>query len=278
MKNILKHIKRFSLEGKVALVILIVFLLLGLLGAGISPYSHRIPSGKPLEAPSIEHLLGTDDLGIDILSQIIHGTRTSLIIGISSALFAGIGGSLIGAVAGYYGGRIDSIVARIIDVFLVIPDLPLIILFSTFLGPSIKNIIIVISILSWTRPARIIRSKVISLKEEDYILVAKSYGASFPYLFKNHFIYGIYPIMVVSIIRLISRGIIAEASLSFLGLGDPTSKSWGLLLHHSINFRGIYYTEFWKWWVMSPLLVIIFFVLSISFVSRDLETVLNEKI
>lgn len=127
-------------------------------------------------------------------------------------------------------------------------------------------------------PARIIRSKVLALKEESYIKVAKGYGASFSYITFKHFMPQIFPICATSFIKLISRAIVSEASLSFLGLGDPTSKSWGLILNFALNFRGIYFTDYWKWWVVYPLAFIIILVLSTATLSRELERVLDIKI
>lgn len=268
----------FSNLGKIAILFMILLIFMAIFSPYICSHPYNLPSGSPFEPPNGVHWFGTDDLGMDLFSQICYGARISLLVGISAALIAGIGGGILGILAGYYGGIIDKIIMRIVDIMIVLPDLPMMIILGVFFGPSIKNIIFVLAFFSWTGPARIVRSKVLSMKKENYILVAESYGAGFGYLLFKHFIPEILPILMVTIIKLTSKAIVAEAGLAFLGLGDPTSKSWGLILNHAINFRGIYFTDFWKWWVMAPLIAIIFLVLSIAIISRDLEKILNEKL
>lgn len=276
-KTILKF-NRFSTSGKIAIVFILMLILMGIFSTHICTHPYNLPSGSPFEPPSRDHWLGTDDLGIDLFSQICFGAKISLLIGISAAILAGIGGGILGILAGYYGGIIDRIVMRIADIIIVLPDLPMMILLGAFFGPSIRNIVIVLALFSWTSPARIVRSKILSMKKENYILVAESYGAGFGYLLVKHFIPEILPLLTVAVIKLTSRAIVAEAGLAFLGLGDPTSKSWGLILNHAINFKGIYFTNYWKWWIMAPLTAIVLLVLSIAVISRDLEKILNEKL
>lgn len=115
------------------------------------------------------------------------------------------------------------------------------------------------------------------LKEMNYIKAAESYGAGIFYLLKKHFLPEIFPILAVSIIRLSTKAIVAEAGLSFLGLGDPSSKSWGLIIHHASSFPGIYYTPFWKWWLLFPWLALLALIVSLAFINRELETLFSLK-
>jgi peptide/nickel transport system permease protein len=278
MRNIIKKFEQFSITGKLAMTVVIFVMFLGVFANILAVHPHDVPSGKSLEPPSSSHWLGTDDLGIDLWAQVCSGARISIIVGFGTALLAGIGGSMIGIFSGYFGGITDKIIMRLTDIMIVLPDLPMMIVLGAFFGPSMKNIILVLALFSWTIPARIVRSKILSMKQEKYILAAKSYGAGFIYLTIKHFLPGILPLVMVSVIRLVSKAIVAEAGLSFLGLGDPTSKSWGLILNHAINFRGIYFTDYWKWWVVSPLVAITILVAAIAFISRDLEKVLNTKL
>ncbi|MDI3477271.1 MAG: peptide/nickel transport system permease protein [Thermoanaerobacterium sp.] len=278
MRNIIKKFEQFSITGKLAMTVVILVMFLGVFANIMAVHPHDVPSGKSLEPPSSSHWLGTDDLGIDLWAQVCSGARISIIVGFGTALLAGIGGSMIGIFSGYFGGITDKIIMRLTDIMIVLPDLPMMIVLGAFFGPSMKNIILVLALFSWTIPARIVRSKILSMKQEKYILAAKSYGAGFIYLTIKHFLPGILPLVMVSVIRLVSKAIVAEAGLSFLGLGDPTSKSWGLILNHAINFRGIYFTDYWKWWVVSPLVAITILVAAIAFISRDLEKVLNTKL
>lgn len=278
MEKVNFKFNRFSIGGKISIIYITILIIMALFSTYICSHPYNLPSGSAFESPNREHLLGTDDLGMDIFSQICFGARISLLVGVSAALLSGVCGGILGVLAGYYGGLTDRIIMRIADIMIVLPDLPMMILLGAFFGPSIKNIIFVLAFFSWTTPARIVRSKVLSIKSENYILVAESYGASFHYLLWKHFIPQILPLLMVSIIKLTSKAIVAEAGLAFLGLGDPTSKSWGLILNHAINFKGIYFTDYWKWWIMAPLVAIISLVFSIAIISRDLEKILNEKL
>ncbi|HWR56236.1 MAG TPA: ABC transporter permease [Negativicutes bacterium] len=276
--NALKLCNRLSLWSKVALLIILLTGLTGIFAGWLSPFPYNLPAGKALQAPDARHWLGTDDLGIDLWAQICHGARLSVGVGIGTALLAGLGGGAAGIVAGYCGGGIDRLVMRITDLMIVVPDLPLMIVLGVFFGPSVYNIILVLVLFSWTAPARIVRSKILSLKQEQYITAARSYGAGFLHLAVRHFLPGVWPLAAVSIIRLTGRAIVAEAGLSFLGLGDPVSKSWGLILHHAVHFRGIYFTDFWQWWVMAPLIAITVLVTSLALLARDCEKLVNAKI
>lgn len=264
--------------GKLGAGIVFFMLLLAVLSQVFLGNVYRIPSGESLEAPGREHWLGTDDLGIDLAAQICYGAAISMKVGISAALLAGIGGSILGILAGYYGRWVDKVIMGICDIIMTIPQLPLMIVLGAFLGSSVKNIILVIAFMSWAAPARIARSKVFSISHETYITAAKCYGAGFWHLLVKHIIPGILPVILVSVIRIISHAITAEAGLSFLGLGDPTSKSWGVILNRSINFSGIFFTDYWKWWIVFPLLALLLLITAIAFLCRDMEKMVNTKL
>lgn len=271
-------INALPLSGRLALLVILCVLVAGLLADWLSPYSHILPSGQALQPPDRQHWLGTDELGVDLWAQICHGARLSIIVGLGTALFAGLGGCLIGILSGYFGGMTDRLVMRLTDLMIVLPDLPMMIVLGVFLGPSIYNVILVLTIFSWTAPARIIRAKILSIKQEKYIVAAVCYGAGFFHLTTRHFFPEILPLAAISIIRLTGRAIVAEAGLSFLGLGDPTSKSWGLILNHAVHFKGIYFTEFWKWWVAAPLAAISLLVAAIAILARASEKLMNSKL
>jgi peptide/nickel transport system permease protein len=275
MTNILK---RFSAAGKISVFLIALVFVMAIFAPLLTKHPWNQPTGAALEPPGKAHLLGTDDLGIDLWAQICYGARNSIVVGVGTALTACFLGTALGIVSGYYGGMPDLVITAVIDILTAIPSLPLMIAAGAFFGPSIKNIILILSFLSWAMPARIIRSKILSLKEEMYIKVAQGYGAGFSYITLRHFLPRIFPLAATSFIRLISKAIVSEASLSFLGLGDPTSKSWGLILNYALNFPGIYFTDYWKWWVVYPLLCIILLVLSTAVLGREFEKILDAKI
>jgi peptide/nickel transport system permease protein len=164
-----------------------------------------------------------------------------------------------------------------IDMLIILPDLPVMIVLAAFFGPGMLTIICVLTLFSWVHPARIVRSKVLSLKQRRYIQSAETYGAGMLYLVRRHFLPEVFPLAAVSMVRLTGRAIVAEAGLSFLGLGDPTSRSWGIIIHHATSFKGIYYTDFWKWWLLYPWLALTLMVTSLALVGRDMEKMADPR-
>lgn len=259
--------------GKIAVVIILAMLTLAIFAPVLSSWPHDISSGPPLEPPSNQHFLGTDDLGVDLWAMICHGARVSILVGLGTALLAGLGGGLLGMWAALRGGWVDRLVMRGVDVMIALPSLPVMIVLAAFFGSSVFNIILVLALVSWAMPARMVRSQALALKEQPYIQLAMFYGASTSYMLRRHFLPELIPILLVSIIRLTSMAIIAEASLAFIGLGDPTSRSWGLIINHALSFRGIYFTDFWKWWLLYPWFMLTLLVTAFALLGRELERI-----
>lgn len=258
---------------KIYFTILLILTIVFLCGRYLYPHSAMIPSGGSLEPPSKIHILGTDDLGLDIFSQLSKGYFTSIFIGIISAIISFIVGGLLGVMAGYIGGTVDFFISFLINLFLSTPQIPIMIVVGAFLGQSLWNIIFVVSLFSWSYIAKIVRAKTIQIKNKDYILLSKSYGGNFTYIFKNHIFQEIFPILLVNSIGVIGRAIVQESSLAFLGLSDPLSKSWGLMIQRVVNFNGIYFTKFWTWWLLPPLLSLIIVIYCIRRISREVENI-----
>ena len=222
-------------------------------GAYIYGHSAFLPSGESLQAPHLNHILGTDNLGIDIYAQISNGFFRSMCIGIITAIFASILGGVLGIISGYVGGKFDHVVIFLINVFLSVPQLPIMIVIGAFFGQSTWNIILIIAAFSWAQIAKQLRAKVISIKDREYIKLAKSYGGSTFYIIIKHLSRDISPLLMINGIAVIGKSIIQESSLAYLGLSDPTAKSWGLMISKATSFSGIYFSEFWKWWLMPPI-------------------------
>ena len=274
----ISFVRNLTLAGKIALGLIIAVIILGLGAEVFSVYSPLAPSGETLESPSLRHWLGTDDLGVDLWAQICYVARISVLVGFGTALLAGVGGTVVGILSGYYGGRLDRIIMRIVDLSIALPDLPVMVLLGAFWGPSLYNIILALAVFSWSIPARTVRSQILAIKQEKYIAAARSYGADFFHLTLRHFGPGVSTLAAVGMIKVTGRAIVAEAGLSFLGLGDPTSRSWGLIMNHALNFKGIYFTEYWKWWITAPLLAITILVAAIAILARDGERLANAKV
>ncbi len=269
------YLARVSILGKISLIWIALLIIIAVLGDLVIRYSPNIPEFSALLKPNSINLLGTDDLGIDLLSQILYGSRVSMGVGLSVAFISILIGAIAGSLAGFYQGKVDRFIMRIVDSLLVIPRLPLTIVIAAFMGPSIFNIIMVLSLFSWTSVARITRSVVLPLMHEGYIVIAKVYGGGFWYIFFNHILSKLTPLLAINFMKVMGAAITAEAGLAFIGLSDPTTRSWGVILNHAMAFKGIYFTEFWKWWIVFPVIFMTLTMVSVAFIARELEGRLN---
>lgn len=225
-----------------------------------------------LRPPSLEFWLGTDDLARDIWSQIIYGSRISLIIGFLAASLAIFIGSLIGLTAGFFGGRIDELLMRIVDFFLMLPTLPLMIVLAAVLGPSIWNIILVVGLLWWTTTARVVRSQVLSLKERAFVEASRCIGASNRLLIFGEILPNVVPIILANAVLMVTWAIYAEAVLAFFGLGDPTTMSWGMILHFAFESGAMSRAP---WWVAPPVACIVLLILGFTFLGTAISDILK---
>jgi len=263
--------------GSMGLFILALMVGLALFAPWLAPFDPTARVGRPFLPPDATFWLGTNDIGNDILSELIHGTRVSLSIG-AIAAFTAIGiGTVVGLVAGYVGGTIDAALMRLVDLLLVIPFLPLMILLAAYVGPSFWNIVLVIGLLSWARPARVVRSQVLSLRTRGYVQASRSMGAPAGHVIVHHILPGVLPLAVAQFVLAASSTILIEASLSFLGLGDPLAKSWGMILYYA-QARGAFLSGAWKWWVLPPGMMITVAVLGFAFTGYALEDIVNPRL
>lgn len=270
--------REMSAFGQVGLIILFLLTLMAVGAPLITWQPHNVSSGPALIPPGGTHLMGTDELGVDLWAQICFGARVSLMVGLGTALLAGVGGAIVGIWAGYRGGLVERLVMRLIDIMIVMPDLPVMVILAAFFGSSLRNIILVLALFSWSHPARIVRAQVLALKEQGYIKMAQTYGASDLYVIFRHLLPELIPILAVSMIRLAGMAIVTEAGLAFLGLGDPTSRSWGLIINHALNFSGIYFTPFWQWWLLYPWVFLTLLITSLALLGRDLERIADPRV
>jgi peptide/nickel transport system permease protein len=226
--------KRFS-RNKLALAggIIVAFLLfVAILAPLVSPYDpNDIDRKHILEPPGIQHPLGTDDLGRDVLSRMIWGSQISLSVGFVAVGISVIMGMIFGSISGYYGGWMDRIIMRFIDIMLSVPTFFLILAVIAFIGSSIWNIMIIIGITSWMGVARLVRAEFLSLKEREYVLAARAVGASnMRIIFRHIMINSLAPVLVSAVLG-IAGAVLVESSLSFLGIGvQPPTPSWGNIL------------------------------------------------
>jgi peptide/nickel transport system ATP-binding protein/peptide/nickel transport system permease protein len=242
----------------------------------LAPFDPTERVGRPFQVPSAIHPLGTNDIGQDILSELIFGARISLLVGTLAALIAIVIGTTVGLLAGYF-PRLGMALMRVVDIILVLPFLPLLILLAAYLGRSLVNTILVIGLLSWAGTARVIRSHVLTCVKYDYMLAARAVGAHHGYILVRHLLPQVLLLAVGQFVEATSAAILLEASLSFLGLGDPLKKSWGAILYWA-QVRGAFLTPAWLWWVLPPGLMIVAASLGFALVGFALEQILNPRL
>jgi len=221
-------------------------------------------------------ILGTTNWGADAWSQLVYGSRISIMIGILATALSTAVGVIVGMVAGYFGGKVDEVLMRVVDFLLVIPGLPLMMVLAAFLGASIQNIIIVIAILGWTGTSRLIRSQVLAEKNKAYVESARAIGASDTYIMFRHILPNVTPILFANITLGVVGAILSEAGLSFLGLTDPEDPSWGRMLADA-RTGGAFSTGAW-WVVLFPGAMITLLSLAFTFVGHTLDQVLNPRL
>ncbi|HBY97292.1 MAG: ABC transporter permease [Ardenticatenaceae bacterium] len=239
---------RLSLVGA---VIVLVLLIAAIFPQQLAPYDpYTTESRTRGETPSWEHPLGRDEVGRDILSRLIYGTRVALLVGLGATAFSGGVGVLVGAVAGFFGGRVDTILSRLVDTFMAFPDLILIMVFVALIGPNLANAMLGIIITMWAQYARLVRAEVLSLREREFIVAARAVGVRTPRILFRHVLPNVMgPVIVLATLN-IATAILLESSLSFIGLGvQPPEPSWGLMLAtgrayilkypHLVTFPGV---------------------------------------
>jgi peptide/nickel transport system permease protein len=246
----------------------------------LAPYdpkeSVRVTLDNIYAPPSLEHWLGTDDAGKDVLTNLIYGSRVSLTVGFFASFITLIIGGAVGLIAGFYGGRIENGLMRLTDILLVIPDLPLMIILIALLGRKMWVIIVVIGILSWTSTARVVRSQTLSVKERKFVQRARAIGAGRLYIVRRHIFPLVFPLMMVNAVLVISGIILYEATLAFLGLGDPTRLSWGQMLQFAFS-RGAMSAGAW-WALVPPGLAVAWVALGLTLLGNGLERVFNPRL
>ena len=227
-------------------------------------------------SPSEFGLLGTDKFGRPVINQFIWASRISLLVGLAATVLAVVIGSIVGIAAGFFGGRFGGVLMRLTEWFLVIPFLPLAIALAAILGPSVRNIILVIGITSWPQTARLIRAQVLTLKERDYVDRSRALGASDWHLMTRHILPNVSPLILANTTLTVPIVILSEATLSFLGLGDPSNASWGKMLDDAFE-AGAVTLEAW-WYILPPGIGIMLVVLAFTLCGTALEEILDPRL
>jgi peptide/nickel transport system permease protein len=252
------------------------FLALAVFAPFIAPHDVHTSACGVFEAPSAQHWFGCDDGGIDMLSLTIVGGRVSMIVGFTATLVAMALGGTIGLLSGYFGGAVDTVLMRITDYFLVIPNLVLMIVIAAVWGPSLSHVIVVIGILLWTGTARVIRAQVMSVRERVYVKRARAIGAGPLRIILRHVLPQVAPLLVANTVLTIAVAIFDETALAFLGLSDPSATTWGTVMEHAFTRTAVSAGAWWA--IVPPGLAVALVIVGCYLVGQSIEDALNPRL
>lgn len=258
---------RLTPSAVIGLTGITIILFLAVLGPWVWPVNPLAVGSETFLPPSLAHPMGTDDLGRDILARVIRGASISLTIGALGACVAACTGTMVGAIAGYSGGLVDELLMRITEIFQVVPRFLLAIIVVALYGASQLSIVLVIGFLAWPGTARVVRAQFLILRGEEFVLAARMSGASQARIILRHILPNVAPYLVVSIFLQMGAAILVESFLSFIGLGDPSSPSWGLLLQQ----YQLYLQSAW-WMTTFPGLMLAITIFSLNLLGDSFST------
>jgi peptide/nickel transport system permease protein len=269
LKFFIRHNGRFC----VGIGMLIVLLFVAATADLFSPYDPQALSADMVASPGAAHPLGTDGLGRDVLSIILHGSRISLLVGLTAAIISAIVGTILGVTAGYWGGKVDTIVGEFINAFMMMPTFFLILIVIALFGSGIGKVMLVIGLTGWTGNAKVMRAQAMSLRNRTFVKAAQAIGESKARIMFAHIIpNGIMPVIANTAMG-VCTAIMTESSLSFLGLGDPNIVSWGQLVYNG----KAYITSGW-WMCVYGGLAIVFTVITFYLIGDGINILLNPKL
>jgi peptide/nickel transport system permease protein len=267
---------RGGLAGLAVLAVIVVLALLAPLLTDRAGLDVTNAPGRPLQAPDGRFLLGTDVDGRSVLLLTLWGARVSLLVGFAATILSVLIGTVVGIAAGHFGRWAAAVLLRFTDFFLVLPSLVLAIALSTVLPQGIATIILAVGVTSWPTTARLVRAQTLTIESRPYIERAKALGGGHLHLVGRHVLPGVLPLVLANTTLVVGNSIIAESTLSFLGLGDPSAVSWGSMLQRALQSGAV--TGGAWWYLLPPGLAIVVIVLCFTLVGRALETVVNPRL
>lgn len=256
--------------GRVGVGLLVAVALVAALAPLLAAHDPSAPSGPPYQPPSLSFPLGTDDVGQDLFAQLVYGARISLAIGVLSAVLATTIGLAVAVVAGYFRGRLEGPLMRLVDLTLAFPFFVLVIVLAAFFGRSLLITVGVISAVLWAKPARVLYSDVVKVREFQHVLAARAMGASPVRVLGRHVVPRVAPLAMSQFVRTANVAVFLEAALAFLGLGDPNNVSWGSMLFFA-NARSAFLTDAWLWWILPPGLALTAVLVGFAFLGYAIE-------
>ncbi len=265
--------------GRFGICLLVVILMLSLFGPLVFKFNAKEvaqTAQEILQPPTAQHWFGTDELGRDVFRATLAGSRISLAVGLLATAISILVGTIVGLMAGYYPGALGNSLMRLTDFFLVLPLLPLIIILAAIFGQSFLITIFVIGLTSWPSTARIVRSQVLSLRERQFVERVRAIGATDFRILGVHILPNVLPLIFANTVLVIAGSILAEATLAFLGLGDPVRVSWGTMLHFAF-VAGAAGRGAW-WYLAPPGIGIVMVVLGFILTGHTLDGILNPRL
>ncbi|HEY7400674.1 MAG TPA: ABC transporter permease [Actinomycetota bacterium] len=263
-------------SAAVGAAIVVVLGLVAVFAPVLAPHGIHERIGPPFGTPGAFGPLGLDDGGTDVFSLLIWGARISLTVGFAATLVAILVGGAVGVLAGYVGGATDTILMRITDYFLAIPDVPLMIVVAAIWGPSLSHIILVIGLLLWTSTARVVRAQVKSVRERVYVKRARALGAGDGRIVFRHVLPQVAPLLVANTVLTIAVAIFDETALAFLGLSDPSKISWGKMIKNATESAAVSAGAWWA--IVPPGLCVAVVILACTLVGQAMEDALNPRL
>ena len=263
-------------NGMIGMIGVLLILLIGLVG----PMLIAKPDGYTqdiLQAPSALHWLGTDNIGLDILAELVWGARTSLYVSVMAMLIAGAIGIPVGLLCGYNTGWLREVIDGFIDIFMTLPMLPLMIIIAAVMGTSITNVAIILGIFSWPQLARVTKNSTMKIREMQYIEACTCLGLSKPRILFKHILINATGPVFVNMTLVMASAVLTEASLSFLGLGDPTTWSWGTMLKRAWGQNAVISSPNPWWWWLLPSLCIVVYVVCFNLLGTAINDSLSPK-
>ena len=263
-------------QALVGLGILALFVGVALVGPLFISGDPKAKVGPVFARPSWGHLLGLDGGGADMLDLLVSGARVSLLVGFAAAAVSAAIGGTVGLLSGYFGGKVDIVLMRITDYFLVIPDIPLMIVVAALFGRSLTNIILIIGVIYWTSTARLIRAQTKSVRQRVYVQRARALGAGNTRLIVRHVLPQVTPLLIANTVLLVAYSIFAETFITFLGLGDPSVISWGRLIENAFTDDALLNDAWWA--IVPPGVAVTIVVLACTMTGQAMEDALNPRL
>ncbi len=264
-----------SPQAIVGVTIITIFVLVAVFGPMFIDDA-KAQVGDVFEPPSGSHLLGTDGGGADMVRLLVEGSRISLIVGFAAAVVSALIGGVVGLASGFFGGKTDTVLMRITDYFIVIPDVPLMVVAAALFGRSLQNIILIIGVIYWTTTARLIRAQTLSVRERVYVRRSRALGAGNMRLIGKHVLPQVTPLLLANTVILVAAAIFAETFITFLGLGDPSLISWGRLIENSFTDDAILNDAWWT--IVPPGVCVAIVVLALTMTGSAIEDALNPRL